>query len=113
MPVYEYELNDDEPECQICPGRFAVLQAVSEDAVAFCPTCGLGCHRVVSKAHLITARNFSAGDAARKGLTTYKRVRKGEWEKVDGPGVDAIVGREEDVSAIEAESVKKVQLDES
>jgi len=103
MPVYEYELNDNEPECQMCPGRFGVLQAIGADPVPFCPTCGLGCHRVVSRVNFTARPQLTAAKAAKHGLTTWKKVREGEWEKVDGPGVDAIVGTPEDVAAVESE----------
>lgn len=103
MPVYEYELNENEPECQMCPGRFGVLQPIGAEPVAFCPSCGLGCHRVVSQVSFKTRSELSAARAAKHGLTTWKKVRPGEWEKVDGPGVDAIVGRPEDIAAVQDE----------
>ena len=48
-----------------------------------------------------------------KGLTTFRKVEKGKWEKVAGPGVDMIVGSEQDIAAVEAEksAPKKIDLD--
>lgn len=46
---------------------------------------------------------MKASEAAKRGFTTWKRAKKGEWEKVDGPGVDAIVGTPEDMAAVEEE----------
>ncbi len=111
MPIYEYELNDDEPECHICPGRFDVLQEVSEDPITHCPGCGLPCHRVVSRATFKIQRGGDAQKAADKGFTTWRRAKKGEWEKVAGPGVDAIVGSEEDKEAVAEEQKRKKKLD--
>ena len=113
MPLYEYELNADEPECQMCPGRFAVLQGFSDENVIFCPHCGLPCHRVVSRVSFKATGENNAAKAAKHGLTTWKKVRVGEWEKIDGPGVDAIVGQKSDVEKIKSEKVKKIDLTDS
>jgi hypothetical protein len=40
---------------------------------------------------------MNAGKAGDRGFTTWRKVRKGEWEKVAGPGVDGIVGDPADV----------------
>ena len=111
MPIYEYELLQG--DCQICTGRFDALQSVSEDPLQRCPTCGLQVKRVVSQATFKTRSKFSAGKAGEKGLTTYQRTQEGQWEKVAGPGVDAIVGTAEDAAQIKKEksSAKKVDLD--
>lgn len=111
MPIYEYELDDDQPECQICTGRFEVLQEINEEALAHCPGCGLPCHRVVSRATFKVRKGGDAQKAADKGFTTWRRSNKGEWEKVAGPGVDAIVSTEEDKKAIEEEKKRKKPLD--
>lgn len=107
MPIYEYELNDDEPECQICPGRFDVLQEIAEGQIPHCPGCGLPCHRVVSRSTFKVQKGADAQRAADKGFTTWRRAKKGEWEKVAGPGVDAIVSSDDDKKAIDEEEKKK------
>lgn len=99
MPIYEYELK--EGECQMCPGRFEVLQGISEEPIGHCPGCGLPCIRVVSRASFKVRKGMSAEKAAERGFTTWRRAKKGEWEKVAGPGVDAIVGSEEDMKSLE------------
>lgn len=113
MPIYEYELLQG--DCQICSGRFDALQPISEEALTRCPTCGLEVKRVVSQATFKTRSKFNAGKAGEKGLTTYQRTQEGQWEKVAGPGVDAIVGTEEDVAQIKEEkaSTRKLDLDQS
>jgi putative FmdB family regulatory protein len=109
MPIYEYELKKG--DCQICSGRFEALQGIEEGALTHCPTCGLEVIRVVSRATFKTREAFSAGKAGEKGLTTYRRAGKGQWEKVAGPGVDAIVGTPEDTAAIESDTTPKLDLD--
>ncbi len=111
MPIYEYELNDDEPECQICTGRFDVLQETNEQPLDRCPGCGLPCHRVVSRASFKVRKGGDAQKAADKGFTTWRRAKAGEWEKVAGPGVDAIVGSEADKEAIADEKKPKKKID--
>ena len=99
MPIYEYELV--EGECQMCPGRFEVLQDLGDDPVKHCPGCGLACVKVVSSASFAFKRTADPEMAARRGFTTWKKAKKGQWEKVAGPGVDVIIGTEEDIKAVE------------
>lgn len=109
MPIYEYELIDG--ECQMCPGRFEALQGIDEPHLKHCPGCGLPCMRVVSNVSFSLRETSDPEKAAKKGFTTWKRARKGEWEKIAGPGVDAIVGSPEDIRAVEQEKKKKKPLD--
>ena len=110
MPIYEYELDETEAACQICPGRFAILHNLNDAAAPHCPTCGLPCHRVVSPARFIRPIAANPAAASKHGLTTYKKVGEGQWEKVDGPGVDAIVGTPEDKAAVATEKTKLLDL---
>ena len=111
MPIYEYELEDR--DCQMCPGRFEALQDLEEEPLKFCPGCGLPCRRVVSRASFSIRKGTDPDSAAKKGFTTWKRASKGAWEKVAGPGVDAIVSSEEDKKAVaeEKEKPKVIDLD--
>ena len=109
MPLYEYEPTDW--DCLICNGRFEVLQAMSEPHLEVCPTCGMPCHRIVSKIQVRTKKYHGADEAGKKGFTTFKKTQKGVWEKVGGEGVDAIVGSPEDVEAIDAEKKPKKVID--
>lgn len=112
MPVYEYEPVDW--DCLICQGRFEALQGVSDPAYEFCPTCGMGVRRVISKAQIKVRRGGDFEKAGKKGFTVFKKAEQGKWERVAGEGVDMIVGTPEDVAAVEAEkkTVKKINLDE-
>lgn len=114
MPIYEYE--PDDRECLMCDGRIEVIQSISEEALQFCPQCGLEVKRVVSRASFKIGRASGADKAAARGFTTWKRAEQGKWEKVAGEGVDMIVGSQEDIAAVEAEKAKPakvVDLDQS
>ncbi len=112
MPLYEYEPIDDW-DCHICGGRFEVLQSPNEDALSTCPTCGMPCRRLISKVQVKVAKYHGADKAGDKGFTTYRRAEKGVWERIGGPGVDAIVGDPNDIAEVESEKkpVKKIDLD--
>ena len=90
MPIYEYE--PDDRECLMCEGRVEVLQGVDEEALKYCPYCGLEVRRVISRASIRVDRTPDEDAAAKKGFTTFRRAGKGVWEKVAGPGG---VGKEE------------------
>jgi putative FmdB family regulatory protein len=108
MPIYEYE--PDDRECLMCPGRIEVIQGIGEEALTYCPDCGLGVKRVVSRASFKVSKPSGADKAAAKGLSTFRRVEKGKWEKVAGPGVDMIVGTPEDIASVEAEKAKPKKI---
>ena len=101
MPIYEYE--PDDRECLMCEGRIQVIQGIEEEPLKFCPDCGLDVKRVISRATFKMARPSGADRAASKGLTTFRRAERGVWEKVAGPGVDAIVNSPEDFKAVDEE----------
>lgn len=83
MPIYEYE--PDDRDCLMCEGRVEVLQGIEESALAYCPYCGLGVRRVISRASIKVEKGMSAEAAAKKGFTTFRRAGKGTWERVAGP----------------------------
>lgn len=94
MPVYEYEhVHDD---CEISGFRFSVVQGLDEPPLLYCPGCGLEVRRVVSAVSVVRSPQFSPGKAAERGFTTWRKSGKGQWEKVAGPGVDAIVAPSEE-----------------
>ena len=109
MPIYEYEPTGH--DCLLCPNRVEVIQGVNDAPLAFCPHCGLDVKKIVSRATFGRARVANADRAGEKGLTTFRKVEKGKWEKIGGPGVDMIVGTPEDMAAIEAEKKPKKVLD--
>lgn len=103
MPIYEYQAKEEGKGCPVCREKFQVLQAISEDALGQCPSCGAAVRRLISRPNINTIPAFSAEQAAKQGFTTFKRSGPGSWEKVAGQGVDAIVGSEADKAAVQAE----------
>jgi putative FmdB family regulatory protein len=109
MPIYEYE--PDDRECLMCNGRVQVIQSIHDEALKICPDCGLEVKRVVSRvAFKIDKGGMSADKAAAHGLSTFKRAESGVWEKVAGPGVDAIVSTDEDRKAIQEEKAAPAKV---
>jgi putative FmdB family regulatory protein len=108
LPIYEYEPVDR--DCLICEGRTEVMQAITDEALEYCPTCGLEVRRVVSRASFKLSQSSDPDRAAAKGFTTFKRVEKGKWERIAGEGPDVIAGSQADMDAVDAESkpAKKV-----
>jgi putative FmdB family regulatory protein len=86
MPIYEYEPH--ERDCLMCEGRVEVLQGVSEEALRYCPYCGLEVRRVISRASVQVRTAVDPESAAKKGFTTFRRAGKGVWEKVASPEQD-------------------------
>ncbi|MER3496811.1 MAG: hypothetical protein C4320_08645, partial [Armatimonadota bacterium] len=96
MPIYEYEPVGR--ECLICPGRIEVLRRVDDAPLQWCPHCGLEVRRIVSRAQFNIPKGLDYDKAGERGLTTFRRVEKGKWEKLAGPGADMLVGSPEDMA---------------
>lgn len=109
MPIYEYEPL--EGDCLMCNGRVEVLQSIEDDPCKYCPYCGQEVRRLISKAGFRVDRTPTPEKAAELGFTTFRRAEFGRWEKVAGPGVDAIVGSAEDIEAVRGASPKSDELD--
>lgn len=109
MPIYEYEPTDH--DCLMCPNRISVIQGIKDEPLTFCPHCGMDVKKVVSRATIARPKVANADRAGAKGFTTYRKVEKGKWEKIGGPGVDMIVGTDEDMARVEAEKKPKKILD--
>lgn len=100
----------------MCEGRVSVIQGINDEALSYCPQCGLEVKRVISRATFKISSGLTHDKAAARGFTTWKKAGSGTWEKVSGPGVDAIVSSDEDKAAIEAEKKqpgKVLDLDDS
>ncbi len=108
MPIYEYEPEDR--ECFMCDGRIEVMQAIGAEPCKLCPYCGLEVKKVVSNAAFKVARPQGADKASKKGFATFKKAETGVYEKVAGEGPDYIVGKKEDIAAVEAEKAPKPKV---
>jgi hypothetical protein len=85
----------------MCDGRIEVMQGVNDAPLKYCPYCGLPVRRVISKASIKISKSVSAEQAARRGMTTFRRLEHGKYEKVAGEGPDMIV-KTGDAKEIEA-----------
>ena len=79
----------------MCEGRVEVLQAIKDEALAYCPYCGMEVRRVISKASIKVVKVTDAEGAAKKGFTTFRRAGKGVWEKVASPEREERPGKEQ------------------
>lgn len=91
----------------MCEGRVDVIQSVKDDALKYCPWCGLDVKRVVSRATFKVAGTTPDDKASKKGFTTFRKAEKGIWEKVSGEGPDLMSGTKEDIAAIDEEKAPK------
>ena len=89
VPIYEYEPADH--DCLMCDGRIEVLQGINDPPLAYCPYCGLPVRRVISKASIKVAKGTAPDQAAKRGLTTFRKLEKGRYEKVAGEGPEMIM----------------------
>lgn len=93
MPTYEYAPLEP-PGCALCCYGFERLQHLDEAPLTHCPACGQPVRRVlgapaviVGQGHVLKERNI-----ARQGFSQYRRVGKGQYEKIAGEGPDSFGG---------------------
>lgn len=79
----------------MCEGRVEVLQAIQDEALAYCPFCGMEVKRVISKASIKVLKATDPEAAAKRGFTTFRRAGKGVWEKVASPEREEKTGKEQ------------------
>lgn len=94
----------------MCDGRVAAIQSLDEAPLEYCPHCGMGVRRVISRVSINVAGKIVEDAASRKGFTTFRKSETGVWEKTAGEGPDMLVGSKDDVAAVEQErkAAKKV-----
>ncbi|MFW5697651.1 MAG: FmdB family zinc ribbon protein [Fimbriimonadaceae bacterium] len=111
MPIYVYEHLDG--DCEMGLSRLELFQKPGAEALNQCPYCGEPVKRVVGSVSIKTRPKLTYNRAAQQGLTTFKRTRWGEYQKIAGPGVDGIIATDEDKVAVEQErrAPKKLDLD--
>jgi putative FmdB family regulatory protein len=86
MPIYEYSPTSG--HCEKCKGVFEVMQRVADAKLSACPGCGQPCERRISKVALGGNWSLSESKIQQSGLTQYKKVEQGVYEKTagtDGP----------------------------
>ncbi len=81
MPLYEYE--HVEPGCPSGKDRFTIRRPVGAPPLTRCPLCKKPVRRVYSTFFTPNLlKPLSVTDAKKAGFTVYKRVSKGEYERL-------------------------------
>ena len=82
MPIYQYEARDPKKSCAKCKDGFEIAQSINDDRLTACPECGAPIFRVVCAPALGHSRTDLNYRAKRAGFHSYKKVQKGEYEKL-------------------------------
>ena len=82
MPVYVYEAKEPAKGCSKCAKGFEVVQSIEDARLEKCPDCGAPIFRVIQAPGLGHSRTDLNYRAKRAGFHTYKKVQKGEYEKI-------------------------------
>ena len=82
MPIYEYAPLSG--ECKQCLGRFEVYQRMADEKLTQCPDCSQPCERQISAVPLGGKYGTSDAAIANTGLTKFKKVEKGVYERTAG-----------------------------
>jgi putative FmdB family regulatory protein len=94
MPIYEYQACGPD-SCDHCEAAFDVMQKMSDDPLRFCPECHQPVQRKISRPNLASpAPSLSKENIERHGLTQFKKVEKGVYEKTAGKGPDFITDKD-------------------
>jgi putative FmdB family regulatory protein len=90
MPIYEYQASG-ENSCEHCRRAFDVMQKLADDPLKYCPECHGPVHRKISRPNLASpVPSLSKENIEKHGLTQFKKVEKGVYEKTAGKGPDFI-----------------------
>jgi putative FmdB family regulatory protein len=84
MPIYVYAPLSG--ACERCHGSFECFQRVSDDKLTACPDCGQACERRITAVALGGKYSLSDSKLKEAGLTKYKRVGNGQYERTVGTG---------------------------
>jgi len=82
MPIYQYEACDPKKSCPKCKDGFEFAQSINDDRLTTCPDCGSPVLRVICAPALGHSRTDLNYRAKRAGFHSYKKVQKGEYEKL-------------------------------
>lgn len=93
MPIYEYQASGPK-SCDHCVADFDVMQKMTDMPLKFCPDCHNPIHRKISRPNLARPTpSLSEDNIAKHGLTQFKKVEKGVYEKTAGKGPEYIMGK--------------------
>ena len=95
MPIYEYQASGRKC-CDHCVTAFDVMQKMTDEPLKFCPECHNPVRRKISRPNLARpAPSLSEDNIAKHGLTQFKKVEKGVYEKTAGKGPDYIMDKKD------------------
>ncbi len=81
MPLYEYEARGR--GCLVCREGFTLRRPVSAPPLTLCPLCKRPVRKVFSTFNTpVKLKPVSASNAKQAGFTVYKRISKGEYERL-------------------------------
>lgn len=90
MPIYEYQATGEDC-CDHCESAFDVMQKIADEPLKLCPRCHNPVHRKISRPNLASPTpSLSKENIENHGLTQFKKVEKGVYEKTAGKGPDII-----------------------
>lgn len=94
MPIYEYQASGRE-NCEHCVNTFDVMQKMADKPLIFCPECHNPIIRKISRPNLASpAPSLSKDNLEKHGLTQFRKVEKGVYEKTAGKGPDFITDKD-------------------
>ena len=86
MPTYTYRPKTDQC-CDACRDTLEIFHGMSEPNKTECPHCGAPIVKTISVPQISMSRYGEITDAKinRSGMTKYKNIGDGKYEKVAGP----------------------------
>jgi len=81
MPIREYKAVDPKKSCSFCREGFERVEPMDCPVFPFCPECGMPVERQLAQSRVGASKSSFISRAKSVGLTTYKKVGKGEYEK--------------------------------
>ena len=94
MPIYEYQASS-QTHCEHCANAFDVMQKMSDEPLKYCPECLNPVRRKISRPNLASpAPSLSQENIEKHGLTQFKKVEKGVYEKTAGKGPKYITDKD-------------------
>jgi putative FmdB family regulatory protein len=86
MPIYEYQASS-QSRCEHCADAFDFMQKMSDEPLKYCPECLNPVRRKISRPNLASpVPSLSQENIEKHGLTQFKKVEKGVYEKTAGKG---------------------------
>lgn len=87
MPLYEYQCTD-QSGCSKCLSGLTRLEKIKDMPITQCPHCNASVRRVISVPHVQRgqAHLLSPKTVQQAGMTQYKKIGKGVYEKTAGRG---------------------------